>query len=176
MIPHKIDSARKALKALRKNGHRAGDLTYARRDEWNTIEYNQSGFKIERHGNTDLLWLSRIGYIEIRLHRPINNGTIKQVTVTRKNGKWHACIVVVRCDTKHVIPLSQQIDFKKAVAIDVGITNYAYDSDGNVTPNPENLMKMLKPLIRANRKLSRRIHGSQNYRKGRRWYQIVHER
>ncbi len=177
MIPHRIDSARKALKALRNNGHKVGELTYARRDEWNTIEYNQSGFKIERHGETDLLWLSKIGYIEIRLHRPINNGTIKQVTVTRKNGKWHACIVVVVDDTKYVIP--QIIDFKKAVGIDVGIKNCAYDSDGNSTPNQENLRKMLKPLVRANRKMSRRVYrsyGSNNYRKAKRWYQIVHER
>ena len=34
---------------------------------------------------------------------------------------------------------------------------------------------MLKPLVRANRKMSRRVYGSNNYRKAKRWYQIVHE-
>ncbi len=170
MIPHKIDKARKALRELRKKGYDVGKLRYAKHDDYNTFTYNQSGFKIERHGNTDLLWLSKIGYMEIRLHRAIN-GIIKQVTITREAGRWHACIVV---DTKHgIIPT---IDFKKVVGIDLGIKNYAYDSDGHSVPNPENIRKMLKPLVRANRKLSRRVDGSNNYKKARLHYQIIHDR
>lgn len=171
MIPHRIDSARKALRELKKKGYQqVGELGYIKRDDWNTFEYNQSGFKITRHGNTDLLWLSKIGYMEIRTHRPID-GEIKQVTITRKAGRWYAVIAVQKG-----FKIPHLIDFKKTVGIDVGIKNYAYDSDGKQTPNPANLKKMLKPLVRANRKMSRRVYGSQNYKKAKRWYQIVHER
>lgn len=172
MVSTQLEGAEKALKVLRRNGYRIGKLHFIKRDEYNSFTYNQSGFKLEKHGNTDLLWLSKIGYIEIRLHRPIN-GIIKQVTVTRKAGRrrWYVCISV-----KKGFQMPQPIDFKKAVGIDVGIKNYAYDSDSNVTPNPENLKKMLKPLVRANRRISRRVKGSQNYRKAVKHYQIIHER
>jgi putative transposase len=169
MVVHGIDSSRRALKALRKNGHRVGRLHFLKADDCNSFTYNQSGFKIERHGNTDLLWLSKIGYVQIRLHRAID-GDIKQITVTRKAGRWYAVVAV------KTLQFPKVIDFKKVVGIDVGIKNYAYDSNGNATPNPENLRKMLEPLIRAERKVSRRVKGSQNYKKAKRWYQIVHER
>ncbi len=169
MVATQLAGAEKALIELRKKGYRAGKLGHVSGDDYNTFVYNQSGFKVEKHGNTDLLWLSKIGYIEIRLHRSID-GEIKQITVTRKAGRWYAIVAV-----KKTLQLPN-IDFKKAVAIDVGIKNYAYDSNGNTTPNPENIKKMLKPLVRANRKLSRRVYGSQNYKKAKRWYQIVHER
>ena len=122
------------MKVLRRNGHRVGRLHFIKRDEYNTFTYNQYGFKLEHHGNTDLLWLSKIGYIELRLHRPIS-GEIKQVTVTGQAGRWYAVIAI----EKH-FEMPNPIHFKKAVGIDVGIKNYAYDSNNNVTPNPENLM------------------------------------
>ncbi|MGI0045806.1 MAG: RNA-guided endonuclease InsQ/TnpB family protein [Nitrosotalea sp.] len=170
MIPHRIDSARRSLIEKKKRGYVVGQLQYAIRDEWNTFVYNQSGFSIEKHGNADLLWLSKIGWMEIRLHRPLD-GNIKQITITKKTGKWYAIITV---EMQPVLP--KLIDIKKSVGIDVGIKNYTYDSDGNVTPNPQNLEKMLKPLVRAQRKMSRRVKGSNNYKKAKRWYQIVHER
>ncbi len=64
----------------------------------------------------------------------------------------------------------------KSVGIDVGIKNFAYDSDGFATPNPLNLQNMLKPLARVQRKISRRQKGSSNYKKAVRWYQIIHEK
>ncbi len=50
------------------------------------------------------------------------------------------------------------------------------DSDGFATPNPLNLKKMLNPLARIQRKISRRQKGSKNRKKAVRFYQIVHER
>ncbi len=169
MVLHRIDKTRKALYALRKNGHKVGRLRHLTNEEYKSFVYNQSGFRIERHGNTDLLWLSKIGYIEIRLHRqPVK---IKQVTVKRQNSKWFA---VITCET--LVPNCQFINTQKSVGIDVGIKNYAHDSDGHITPNPENVKKMLKPLVRASRKLSRRVYNSNNYKKAKRHYQLIHER
>ena len=170
MIPHRIDSARRSLIEKKKRGYDTGQLQYATRDEWSTFVYNQSGFEIKLHGKADLLWLSKIGCMEIRLHRPINSN-IKQVTITKKAEKWYAIIAI---ETQPILP--KLINLKKSVGIDVGIKNYAYDSDGNVVPNPHNLQKMLKPLVRAQRKLSRRVRGSCNYKKAKRWYQILHQR
>jgi putative transposase len=71
--------------------------------------------------------------------------------------------------------LKDMVDFKKSVGIDVGIKNFTYDSDGHKTPNPQNLKEMLKPLGRVQRKLSRRVYGSQNYKKTKNT-QVIHNR
>ncbi|HWO70599.1 MAG TPA: transposase, partial [Actinomycetota bacterium] len=168
MVSTQIDGAQKSLIELQKNGHKTGDLKFARFSEYNTISYNQSGFAIK----DGFLYLSRIGKIKIIQHRDIpQNHTIKQITISKsKTGKWHACVVL---DVDAILP---KISLSKSVGIDVGIKKFAYDSDGFATPNPLNLQKMLKPLARAQRKISRRQKGSNNYKKALKWYQIIHER
>jgi putative transposase len=168
MVSTQVDGAQKSLIQLRKNGHKTGELKFARFSEYNTFVYNQSGFEIK----DGFLHLSRIGRIKIIQHREFpSNHTIKQVIVSKsKTGKWHACVMV---DMDAVLP---EISLHNAVGIDVGIKNFAYDSDGFATPNQLNLQKMLKPLARIQRKISRRQKGSQNHKKAVRLYQIIHER
>ncbi|MBI5133667.1 MAG: transposase [Thaumarchaeota archaeon] len=173
MVSTQVAGARKALKELRKKGYDVGALKFSKYDEYDTCVYNQSGFDIDTSDST--LYLSSIGKIKIRIHRSII-GAIKQIALKRRAGRWYACITTDNNYRMVVHSILKPVDFRKAVGIDVGITNYSYDSDGNATPNPENLKKMLKPLIRAQRKVSRRVKGSQNHRKARRWFQIVHER
>jgi putative transposase len=168
MVAVQVDGAQKALAQLRKNGHKTGELRFARFSEYHTFTYNQSGFEIK----DGFLHLSKIGKTKIILHRQIpENCTIKQVTVTKsKSGKWHACV------TANIDAILPKISLQSSVGIDVGIKNFAYDSDGFVTPNPLNLQKMLKPLARAQRKIARRQEGSSNRKKAVKWYQTVHER
>jgi putative transposase len=168
MVAIHVDGAQKSLVQLRKNGHKTGPLKFARFSEYRTFTYNQSGFEIK----DGFLHLSKIGRIKIISHRSIpENSTIKQITISKsKSCKWHACVIV---DVDTILP---KINLIKSVGIDVGIKNFAYDSDGFVTPNPLNYAKMLKPLRRIQRKISRRQKGSKNYTKAVRWYQIVHER
>lgn len=172
MVSTQIAGAQKALVELHKNGRNTGDLKFVKYNDYRTFTYNQSGFDIVKHGNSDLLHLLKIGSVEIRKHRHIpENSKIKQIIVTKsKSEKWHACIT---CDIDSNLP---KINLIKSTGIDVGIKNFAYDSDGYVTPNPLNLQKLLKPLTRAQRKISRRKLGSNNRKKAVRWYQIIHER
>ncbi len=175
MVSTQVAGARKALRELKKKGYyQTGTLHFKKFGEFNTCIFNQSGFDVDAPNNT--LYLDRIGgRIKIKIHRSII-GSIKQIAVKRRAGRrWYACVTT---DNRRRIIQSilKPIDFRKSVGIDVGIKNYAYDSDNIVTPNPENLRKMLKPLIRAQRKVSRRVRGSNNYKKARRWFQIVHER
>lgn len=147
MVLTKIDGAQKAPIIMRKKRYRTGNLRFARYLEYRTMTYNQSGFKIERHGNTILLHLSKIGFVEIRQHRQIPYNTDpKQVIITKsKSGKWFACVT---CDIDAVL---SKINIKNTVGIDVGIKNLAYDSNGHYVPNQLNLKKMLKPLARVQR-------------------------
>jgi len=52
----------------------------------------------------------------------------------------------------------------------------AYDSDGNQTSNPKKFTKDVKPLIRIQRKVSRRKKGSNNRLKSILKMQKVHEK
>ncbi|HEY4681601.1 MAG TPA: RNA-guided endonuclease TnpB family protein [Nitrosarchaeum sp.] len=168
MVSTQIDGSQKSLIELRKNGYETGSLKFARFSKYNTFVYNQSGFAIKN----GFLYLSKIGRIKIIQHRQIpENHTIKQITITKsKSGKWHACLT---CEIDAILP---RINMTKSVGIDVGITNFVYDSDGYQTPNPLNLKKMLRPLARIQKKISRRKKGSNNRLKAIRHLQRIHER
>ena len=169
MVVQKIDSSRISLQALQRNGKMIGKPHHAKKDDYNSFTYNQSGFRIERHGNTDLLWLSKIGYMQIRLHRqPVN---IKQITVKKGCGKWYA---VVCCELTK--PIFRFVNPRKSIGIDVGITKFVHDSGNNSIDNPLFMKALLKPLRRASRNLSRRQKDSQNWKKAKTRLQILHER
>lgn len=175
MISIQVAGAQKALVALNKKGYKTGKLRFALYNKYNTFVYNQSGFKIENN----FLHLSKIGKIPLIQHREIPDcSKIKQVTVSRQAGKWFACVtfdvnILERLRSNYSMMPPTTL---RPVGIDVGIKNFAYDSDGHVTPNPLNLSKMLKPLQRIQRKISRRQKGSNNRKKAIRWYQRIHQR
>jgi putative transposase len=159
------------MKALKERGYDVSDrLRILKPEEYNAFTYNQSGYRIERlKDGKYLLHLSKIGKIEIRIRRkPID---IKQITVVRQAGKWFAIVV---CNILRRIHCS--IKYEKTIGIDVGITNYAYDSDGGHVGNPLFMNQDLKKIRRSNRTLSRRMYGSINYKKALRWYQRLHQR
>ena len=171
MVSTQLEGVEKSLIERSKKGHRIGQLRFARYNEFRTFTYNQSGFKLETQGDKTLLCLSKIGYIRIKKHRDTPE-IIKQVIVTKtRSCKWYACVT---CELDRTIP--PKIDLSKAVGIDVGIKSFAYDSDEHNTPNPLNLKKMLKPLVRVQRKVSRRKKGSNNRLKAIRHLQRIHER
>ena len=173
MVVHQIDAARSSLDSLKSHGRKTGKLKYSK--DYNTFVYNQTGFKIERHGNTDLLWLSKVGYCEIRLHRrPFN---IKQISVTKKpSGKWFANVFCEEARTP--VP---HIDTSKCVGIDVGIAKFCHDSANHEVENPLYYHRASKRMRRVDRALSRKQFGSNNYRKhkhmrARLWERISNKR
>lgn len=172
MISTKVAGALSALEQLKKKGCKTGELHLLKHGECRSFVYNQFGFRIEQlpEGDRSLLHLSKIGSIEIRVHRRLLYD-IAQVTVVKQAGKWYAilaCKVIKReyCTIK----------YEKTVGIDVGVKNHVYDSDGNHTDNPLFLSKELKPLRRAQRRVSRRVCGSKNQKKAISWLQRLHMR
>ena len=166
MVSTQLEGAEKSLIEKSKKGHKTGQLRFARYNEFRTFTYNQSGFKL----NNNKLFLSKIGDIRIKKHRDTPE-IIKQVIVTKtRSCKWYACLT---CELKMNLP---KINFTKAVGIDVGIKSFAYDSDNHSTPNPLNLKKMLKPLIRIQRKVSKCVKNSNNRIKHIKRLQRIHER
>ena len=155
----------RSLAGLKKNGKKVGKLRFKGKGWFKTFTYNQSGFKIIETGKRhDLLHLSKIGDIKIRIHRKVKEGRkekIKQVTIKMYNsGKWLAFLVC--CE--QIIPDKKKVE--KVVGIDVGIIHYVTDTEGRQVEPPLYLKKSLKSLRRKHRKLSRKKRkGSKNYEK-----------
>ncbi|MEM0172174.1 MAG: transposase [Thermoproteota archaeon] len=171
MVLYQLYSNLKALSQTKKNRKKIGRLRFKSKGWFKTFVYNQSGFKLMRTGKRlDLLRLSKIGDIPIRVHRPVE-GRIKQVIVKRHNsGKWFACV----CVEKEVEPIKKEPE--NAIGIDVGVKHFLTDSDGRQIENPRFYEKTIRRIRVLNHWLSRKKKGSKNYEKQRIKLAKAHER
>jgi len=104
-------------------------------------------FSVQREGQTDYLYMAKIGRVKIVLHRPLPE-RIKTLTLKRsRTGKWFATFV---CEVEPEIRLPAN----RLVGIDLGLHNYAAFSDGTVIPNPRFFRQEEKALAKAQRKYS----------------------
>src|SRR5574338_455179 len=73
MVSTKVAAANSALNSLKKKGRKSGKagLRLLETGECRSFVYNQKGYRIEQlgEGNKHLLHLSKLGSIEIRVHR-----------------------------------------------------------------------------------------------------------
>jgi putative transposase len=143
----------RGLSQLKKNGRRIGHIRFKGNGWCKTLNYNQSGFSFD----VDVLHLSKIGDVRVKLHRPIQ-GKVKGVVVKREGEKWY---VLVQVDTEvHALPKNDRI-----VGIDVGLKAFAVDTDGHEFENPRYLGRTLEHIKNAQRNLSRKKKGSRNREK-----------
>jgi len=159
MVNHQLCSNLNALKELKKKGHKVGKLRYKTSpNSWKTLNYNQSGFKLDEERKR--LHLSKIGEFPIKLHRRIK-GQVKGVIIKRtKSGKWYAIFQV----EEEPEPLPET---GRVVGIDLGVKHFLVDSGGNAFENPLFLEKSLERIKKIQRQLSRKQKGSKNWEKAR---------
>ena len=111
--------------------------------------------------------------IPIVLHRELT-GEIRSSTVSKTpSGKYFVSILV---EDSKVEPKPKKPNEKRTLGIDLGLTNYLTDSNGNTVENPRHLKWKLKKLQRAQRKMSRKKLGSKNRDKQRRKVVVLHEK
>lgn len=114
-----------------------------------------NGAKLER----GKLILSKIGIVRILRDRPLN-GTPKTCTIVRKADGWYAHIV---CE----VPPAPLPATGKTIGVDVGLESFATLSDGTTIDNPRLHRTAERQLKRAQRRLSRRVKGSNRQQKAR---------
>ena len=120
--------------------------------------------------------LPKIGWIRMREELQWT-GEITKVVVSKHNNRWYASITVRNLDSnnyKHQPLLFD--DSKQPIGIDVGINTLATCSNGDTYDNPRPLKRYERKLARANRRLSRRQKGSQNWYKAKATLSGVHAR
>ena len=132
-----------------------------------TIQYPQ-GVKIVEGRK---LFLPKIGHVKAVVHREIT-GTIKTVTISKTpTGKYFAAILTENGLDAPAISLDGKI-----LGIDVGLTHLAITSDGSKFDNPKHVAKAQKNLRRKQRKLSRKVKGSNTRNKARILVAKAHEK
>jgi putative transposase len=117
----------------------------------------RGGFKFMPDGR---LYCCRIGNISIVRHRLLE-GVIKTVTIKKNRaGQWFA---VFACEVKTPVVFH----FGGKIGIDVGIDPLARLSDDTRIDNPRHLCKSEERLVWLQRRLSRKMRGSNNREKSR---------
>jgi putative transposase len=106
--------------------------------------------------------LPKMGKVKASLSR-VFDGICKTATVSRSTtGKYYISILVE--DNKD-LPEKQKFSDKTTIGVDVGIKDFAVLSNGEKVNNPKYLKNSLLKLKTLSRKLSRKIKGSNNWKK-----------
>lgn len=117
------------------------------------------------------VFLPKVGYIKAVVHRELQ-GKIKTVTVSKTpSGKYFASILIDNEIEAPAVSLNG-----KVLGVDVGLTDLAVTSDGSKFANQKHITKAQKNLVRKQRKLSRKVKGSNNRNKARVLVARAHER
>jgi putative transposase len=123
------------------------------------IELDQANSRIK---------LPKLGWLRYRNSREVP-GTVRNVTVSNRNGKW---FVSIQTEREVEQPVAQGED----VGIDMGVTRFATFSDGTVVPSLGLYKRYAPDLRKAQQALSRKKKFSNNWKKAKAKVQRIHVR
>lgn len=127
-VTERVDLAFKAFfRRVKQGAKEVGFPRFKGFGRYDSITYPQYGNGVRLEG--ERLILSKVGAVQVVLHRPLE-GTPKTVTLTRsRTGKWFACF---SCETEaEPLPPTGAV-----VGVDVGLSSFATLSDGQKIDNP----------------------------------------
>jgi putative transposase len=163
----RVGLALQAFLGRGKAGEKPGYPRFRGNGWYDSFTYPQFGFKLL----SGKLRLSKIGDINIKLHRPIE-GKIKRLTVRRSStGKWLSCFSVEIDD-----PLKPPWKDGLSVGIDLGLESFATMSNGEKIDNPRFFRSEKKALAKAQRRLSKCEKRTPERSKALKVVQRIHER
>jgi putative transposase len=133
-------------------------------------------YQMPQHYTVDfernIIKLPKIGEVEAVLHRKFE-GAMKTATISRSStGKYYISILV---DNEKDIPNKQNFSESSTIGIDVGIKDFAVLSNGEKVENPKYLKNSLKRMKVLQKRVSRKVKGSNNRNKARQHLSKIHE-
>jgi len=160
----RLDKAWKRWLVPDKNGKRGGRTRFKKRGDICSFTFPRvNALKAGAHLTGNRLKLSRIGEIEVVLHRPIPDGfSLKQATLISKADGWYVSFSLEDGTVPEVLPVNE---IKSAVGIDVGLEKFLATSDGQAVRIPQFYRKSQQQLARPQRQLARMEKGSSNYQR-----------
>ncbi|TMV46997.1 IS200/IS605 family element transposase accessory protein TnpB [Paenibacillus mesophilus] len=137
----------------------AGYPRYKSADRYISFTYPQPGAVEKTFAKPGYVYLSKIGVVKMKAHRPFDPANVTQINVKRYVDSWMVNISVKVSDAE----AAQTAE--SAVGIDVGLNTFAALSDETKVDNPRYLRKAEKRLKRKQQLLSRKQPASRNRKK-----------
>ncbi|SIO18297.1 RNA-guided endonuclease InsQ/TnpB family protein [Nitrosomonas cryotolerans] len=125
------------------------------------------GFKLEQESNK--VFLPKIGWVKYRNSRQVI-GDVKNMTISRKGGYWYVSI-----QTEYETELKRHSS-TSMIGVDMGVTRFATLSDGSYVEPLNSFRKLSKKLAFEQRKLSKKVRFSANWKKQKQIITRLHER
>ena len=162
----RLDKAYQSFFRRVKKGETPGYPRWKCWQRYESFTYPQQGFKIDK----DRLFVSRIGYVKINLHREMPEGTkIKTLTIKHQCNKWYAYF---SCEVeKKLLPKTNS-----QIGIDLGLTALIADSNGNIIKSPKHFKKSEAKLKKIQQALSKKVKGSKSRQKIKNRLSKAHEK
>lgn len=113
------------------------------------------------------MFLPKLGWLRYRNSRQVI-GELKNATVSERGGKWFISVQTAR-EVAEPVPASASI-----VGVDVGVARLATLSDGTIYEPKNSYRQGQRRLRHLQRGLSRKIKGSNNWRKAKTKVQKLH--
>jgi len=165
-IAGRIDKSIRRFLKLKKQGKECGFPRFKSIDRMKSLNYPQAGFRLKGKK----LYTNPFGEINIRKHREID-GKIKTLSLKRMpTGKWFAVFAVEQSEKEPRKNNGQK------VGIDLGLRTLATTSDGIKIENPRHLKNKETELAFIQRKFSRKIRRSKNWKKHKIKVAKIHEK
>ena len=144
--------------------HKSAFPKFKKKGIHDSFRYPQ-GFKL----NDNVVYLPKVGWIPFYKSRGIV-GTIRNVTVSRNGKHW---FVSIQTEQEVSDPVHAS---DSAVGIDMGVKRFATLSDGTIYEPLKSFKKLEKKLAREQRKLSRKVKRSSNWKKQKQKIACIHKR
>jgi putative transposase len=135
------------------------------------VEYKQSGWKLLNPKTIKFTDKKNIGVLKLVGTWDLayfQESDIKRVRLIRRADGYY-CQFVLSCEVKEDVKPSG-----KCIGLDVGLSSFYTDQEGNKIDNPKFLKKSEKQLKRLQRRLSKKKKGSSNRQKARQRLAKVH--
>jgi putative transposase len=132
-------------------------------------------FQIPQHYRIEgkKILLPKIGLMKIKLHRDILQGKMKTATISRTpTGKYYISIIV---ENELEYPEKQEFSHATMIGVDVGSITFATLSTGEKIDHPKFLKSSLKRLKCLQKRVSKKVIGSNNRRKAVKHLSRIHE-
>ena len=132
-------------------------------------------FRIPQHYKIEdkKIWIPKIGWIKIKLHRDLMQGNMKTATISKTpTGKYYISIIV---ENELEYPEKQEFSHPTMIGVDVGSITFATLSTGEKIDHPKFLKSSLQRLKCLQKRVSRKVIGSNNRRKAVKHLSKIHE-
>lgn len=116
--------------------------------------------------------LPMIGWVKYRVSREIpSDATVKQARIVKRASGWYVMLTL-----QWNVEIPSVMPHGYPVGIDVGLTNFIATSDGLTLPRPRFFVDLERKLRSLQKKVSRKVKGSNNRRKAQKKVSKLHEK